>query len=51
VACVPYKSESDEVLAILYADNRFSKGVFSSDDVSTLQSLAADLGGRLFDEA
>ena len=51
VACVPYKSESGEVLAILYADNRFNKGIFSSDDVSTLQSLAAELGGRLFEEA
>ena len=48
VACVPVKTPSGEVGALLYADNRIAKGAFSEEDIKTLSELATELGNRLF---
>lgn len=47
VACAPCKSETGEVIALLYADNRIEKGAFSPEDIKAIEGLAQELGRRI----
>ncbi len=47
VVCVPVFDRSQQVVALIYADNRIEKGAFSSSDLETLEELAKELSSRL----